>query len=122
MSKREVTFGSGKLGFIAQGSDEGIRIIHLTKDSQAYNQGLQVGDIINGVNGTPFTESMHDPKNSEEFAKLVGGLPRPITLEIISAKENPTFKINEEGIQLSAGQMYRREIWGKAGTPSEYYP
>lgn len=96
MTTREVQFGSGKLGFIAQGSDAGIRIIHLTKDSQAYNHGLQVGDVINGVNGTPFSKSMHDPKNSEEFARLVGGLARPITLELISSKENPTFKIIED--------------------------
>ena len=115
MTSRTVTFGPGKLGFIAQGSDAGIRIIHLTKDSQAYNHGLQVGDVIKGVNGKPFSETMHDPNNSEEFAKVVGALPRPISLEIISATENPTFKLNEEDIKLSAGQMYRREIYGKAG-------
>jgi len=35
----QLQFGEGKLGFIAQGCPKGIKIIHLTKDSQAYNQG-----------------------------------------------------------------------------------
>jgi hypothetical protein len=49
---------------------------------QAESIGLAVGDYITGVNGTPLTELLTDPKSTKEMALLMKGMVRPITLNI----------------------------------------
>ena len=43
----------GQIGVMVSGGDEGVKILSFTEDSMAKAAGLEIGDIITGVNGSP---------------------------------------------------------------------
>jgi len=115
---RHVTFGAGKLGFMAQGMAKGkgggIRIIYITKDGQGYTAGVRAGDMVAAINGKPIANAMKDCTSTEEFSKLARTLQRPLNLDFLSTEVDDRI-ITERNIIIGAGQCYKRVVEVKKG-------
>lgn len=103
-----VKFSNGaKLGLLTE-ARRGIVVTFVAKDSFAYREGIQIGDVVKSVNGKAAGS------NNDEFCRTIRSLQQkhcPIQLGLVGADvDDGMLKIHEKAILLEAGQAYKRDV------------
>ncbi|HHY74229.1 MAG TPA: PDZ domain-containing protein [Bacillus bacterium] len=77
------------IGIIGEEHEQGVKVVHLFETGAAIHSGLQLGDIIIGVNGTSLTG-----KTIEEAQEFLLGSPGTIaSLKVLRPNTNETLSI-----------------------------
>lgn len=117
----EVVFGTGKLGFMARAGKDGINVVFVAKDSQAYDHDVIIGDKVLYINSEPIENLLRDSTDMQEFAHLVKSLQEKsgsisIGFSPKAQKENDdVLKLNEKNVIIAAGDMYKRVVMVEKG-------
>ena len=99
----------------AYGFSDRLRVLHVIKDSPAYNAGLRSGDVILRANGTPVpTGSSAEPAYRLAAEKNGGGRRSPV-IAPAGVAGSPT-AMGPWEVRLSAGRTARCQTWLR-GTP-----
>jgi hypothetical protein len=79
-NKKSISFGEGSMGIEVANVDQAPELLTVTKvtpGSQGQNQGVQVGDVVTGING----DSLPHQTSQNGFVQLVSAKPRPVVLD-----------------------------------------
>lgn len=91
------------IGVVQRTVSEGTMVIEVYKNSPAQKSGLQVGDIINAVDGTSVAG-----KSANEIAQLIRGTAKTkVTLTIIRNSGNLDIEVERENVDSSVSSEIR---------------
>jgi predicted metalloprotease with PDZ domain len=110
---------SASLGMQLDGTEQGIKIVGLTKDGPAAKAGLHTGDVLVAIDGIEFKSRMQEAFDRIErrigqrvqFAIVRSGTPSTIGVEVGST-DQPAYKIVESKTSTPE-QLAVREAWLK---------